>query len=150
MAQTYYAQDIITDASRTIEAIASGEPLNPNELSDGLISLNKIVDDWGGLGLLTIQIAEQVISLASESQPYALSYRPSKILSASCTHGVLSAEVEVLSAAQWSEIVDASRSGKFATKMFCDHAFPNSNIFWWPTASGSLHLFYHATLAQWV
>ena len=150
MAQTYYAEDIITDASRTIEAIASGEPLNPNELSDGLISLNKLVDGWGALGMLIVQVAEQQISLASEAQPYALSYRPSKILSAYCVHGVLSAAVEVLSAAQWSEIVDTSRSGKFATKMFCDYAFPNSNILWWPTASGTLHLLYHATLPQWV
>jgi hypothetical protein len=149
MAQTYFAQTLITDAARTIQAIASGETLNGAELSDGLISLNKLVDQWASLGLLIMQITEGQINLAGAAQPYALGYRPSKITAAYCDSGALQAPVEILSPAQWSEIVDNSRSGKFATKLFCDYASPNSNIFWWPTATGTLHLFYFAALAQW-
>jgi hypothetical protein len=149
MAQTYYAQALITDAARSIQAIASGETLNGAELADGLISLNKLVDQWASLGLLIMQITEGQVNLNGAAQPYSLGYRPSKITAAYCDSGTLQAPVEILSPAQWSEIVDNSRSGKFATKMFCDYALPNSNIFWWPIATGTLHLFYFAPLTQW-
>jgi hypothetical protein len=148
MAQTYYAQDLITDAARTIGAIASGESLTTDELNDGLISLNKIVDGWSALGLLIMQIAEQVIPLNGQNQPYTLAYRPSKIRAASCSSGVVSMPVEILAAEQWSQIVDNSLSGAYASKMFCDYALA-SNIFWWPTATGDLHLFFFQALTQW-
>lgn len=147
MAQTYYAQDLITDAARTIQALASGETLNNAELNDGLISLNKLIDQWAALGLLIMQITESQINLSGANQPYLLGYRPAKIRSAFCDSGSLQAPVEICSPEQWSQIVDQSRSGKFATKLFCDYAL-NSNLFWWPTATGVLHLFYFAALTQ--
>jgi hypothetical protein len=149
MAQTYLAQALITDAARAIQAIASGETLNGAELSDGLISLNKLVDQWAALGLLIMQLTEGQINLAGANQPYSLGYRPAKIKSAYCDSGSLQSPVEICSAEQWSQIVDQSRSGKFATHMICDYAIPNSNILWWPTATGTLHLFYFAPLTQW-
>lgn len=172
----FYAQDLITDAARAIWAIADGETLNQSEYTDGLNSLNKLVDAWGALGILNLQLAEFDLQLNGLTQPYSLGFRPAKITAAACNSGTimkpnfpsgngsLTSPIEILSSEQWSQITDLSRSGKFATKLFCDYAdtlvsstpvtspptmVPSSNISWWPEATGVLNLYYYPAPELW-
>jgi hypothetical protein len=149
----FTAEGIITDALREIGALASNDLGGPGapttqELTDGLNSLNKLVDRWSMLGILILQIVEYAQALSGFTGPFALA-RPAKIKAARCLSGTLSAPVEICSAEQWTEIVDESRSGKFATKMFIDYQWPTSNFWVWPAATGTLYLYYFTPLAQW-
>jgi len=136
---TITASQLISDALLTIGSIASqgtaDETPVTSETGDGLVSLNKLIDSWSVVDADLIQLVETAISMGGAG-PYTTA-RPVKIKAASCKSGQISAPVEICSAEEWSEIVDASRAGQFCTKLFCDYAWPNSNISVWPAASGS-------------
>jgi hypothetical protein len=141
---TIVASALITDAALTIGAIPPGGILNTSELNDGLVSLNKLVDAW--TDLMLVQLVSATLATGG-SGPFTLA-RPIKIKSARCSSGSISAPVEICSAEQWAEIADNSRSGTYATKLFCDYAYPTSNIYVWPAATASLKLISYMPFTQ--
>ncbi len=145
------AQQLISDALLTIGAIASQGTVDEtpvtSEQNDGLSALNKLIDGWSVIDADLIQLATVSIAMTGYG-PYTTP-RPVKIKAANCKSGQISAPVEVCSAEEWSEIVDESRSGQFCTKLFCDYAYPTSNILVWPAAAGStLALYTYLPLTQ--
>ena len=146
------AQQLISDAMLALTALASqgtqDETPVASELTDGLSALNKLIDGWSVIGGDLIQLVTTSIAMGGGNGPYTTP-RPVKIRAANCKSGQISSPVEVCSPEQWSEIVDESRSGQFATKLFCDYAYPTANIYVWPAAAGStLSLYAFMPLAQ--
>lgn len=141
---TIIASALITDAALSISAIPAGGTLNASELADGLVSLNKLLDSW--TDLMLVQLVSTTVA-TSGAGPFTTA-RPIKIKSARCSNAAISSPVEICSPEQWAEIADNSRSGIFATKMFCDYAYPTSNIYVWPAATASLKLITYMPFTQ--
>jgi len=145
----FTALTIITDAALTIGAVAAGESLSTSEQNDGLDALNTLLDVFSSVGAMIMQLSQTTVGLVATQGPYNLGVRPAKIKAASCLSGPLSAPVEIVSAEQWAQIVDESRSGLFATKLFCDYEYPASNVYCWPKATGTLTVWYYLPMEQW-
>jgi len=141
---TITALNIITDAALSINVIPPGGVLNPSEQSDGLISLNKVLDSWEDMML--VQLSRVTVATGGGG-PFTTP-RPIKIKSATCTAGSLQSQVEVCSPESWATVSDASRSGQLSSKLFCDYAYPTSNIYVWPASTGVLHLFAYLPLTS--
>jgi hypothetical protein len=134
---TITGTSLFTDAARMIGVIASGESLNTDEAADGLIVLNKLVDSWSAEQIPLPQLTLQSVSLSGAT---ATLTRPLKIKAAAAVNGNFSQPVEIASAERWAEIVDHARSGGFPDRLYCDYAYPTSNIYAWPSATCTLQL----------
>jgi hypothetical protein len=141
----YTGLQLITDALKENGILASGEVPSTDEQNDGLIVLNKLIDSWSAEQ--SIVPTEQKVTVATGGSGPFTTARPLKIKAAYCTSGNISSPVEICSAEQWAQIIDESRSGTYATKMYCDYAYPTSNIYVWPAATASLILIAFAPLS---
>jgi len=142
---SYTGQQLITDAMKELGILASGESPSTDESNDGLIVLNKLIDSWS-VEQIIVPVEQKVTVATGGAGPFTTA-RPLKIKAAYCSSGNISSPVEVCSAEQWAQIIDESRSGTYATKMYCDYAYPTSNVYVWPAATASLTLITFAPLS---
>lgn len=66
------ARDIISGALRLLGVIASGEPLGASEATDGLSSLNDMIDSWSNENLMIPNKVREVFALTGGKQSYTM------------------------------------------------------------------------------
>jgi hypothetical protein len=162
--------DLINSAAKALGKLRAGGGLCPSELTDGLGVLNALVDYWKTrrLFVYSTKIDFYVFSgkaPADANQPpiYQLgpgstdwpgSVRPTRIENANIcltdqTPGVFT-PVEILDAQGWAALGLEQMPVTIPTKMYCDYAFPNANLYFWgyPTIGYLLQLFTWLQVAQ--
>jgi hypothetical protein len=143
---TITGTNLITDALRTIAVVASAESPSSQELADGLVSLNKLIDSLGGEGVDLIQLT--VVSVSTGGRGPFTTARPSKIKAAVSAASGFAGPVKICSAEEYAQINDAGTTSSLCTHLFCDYAYPTSNIYIWPSTSAALTLYNYMPLTQ--
>lgn len=139
------ALDIVTSAMRLLNAVPSGEPISPEEASDGLVVLNQMVDAWQIDRLMIPSERIDDFSFISGQQAYTLGDganfdmpRPAEIDSISVVilsnpNNPLELEMEYTTReSEWQNILLKEISTSFPQFCYDDGDFPNRTLSFWP------------------
>jgi hypothetical protein len=149
-------RDLVSASMRLIGAIASGETPSNAEATDGLASINRMIDSWSNEGLMIYAIAEESpIPLAGGQSSYTLgsggdlATRPQEIERAVVRVNNVDYPVEILSVDQWSEIISKTIQSSIPQALYDDGGYPQRTLKLYPvpTGGGSLILWTKRTLA---
>ena len=133
----------MASSARLIGVLASGETLSGNEVADGLVILQQMVDEWQNerLDIFTINI--NTFPLTPGTQTYTLGTsgvfnipRPTRIERMSIQSLLNPAQplelpLEMLSDAGWQAIPVKNISSSLPTLVYDDGAFPLRNLNFW-------------------
>ncbi len=162
--------DLINNAAKALGKLRAGGGLSPSELADGLNVANGLVDYWltrrafvYAIRIDTYQFSDKapadnnqppVYQLGPGSADWPNSTRPTHIENANIcltdqNPGIFT-HVEILDADEWAAISLEQLPITIPTKMYCDYAFPNANLYFWgyPTLPYLLQLFTWQQIAQ--
>jgi len=154
---------MLNQAAKAIGKLRSGGGLCPSELTDGLIVLNNLVDFFTTRKafVYTTRMDEYTFSdkappdgnnpavyqLGPGSTDWPGSVRPTRIERANIilndtTPGVF-VPLDILDVDEWAAIRLEQLPVTLPTRMYCDYANPNANLYFWgqPTAPYILQLF---------
>jgi hypothetical protein len=135
--------DLLASAARLIGVLASGETLSGNEIADGLLIAQQMMDSWQAerLNIFSITISE--FPLTPGQQVYTLGTggnfnvpRPAKIERMSIVSLLNPAQplelpLEMLTEAGWQAIPVKLISSSLPTVVYDDGAFPLRNLNFW-------------------
>ena len=142
--------DLIQSSFRLIGTVAAAEVLETNELNDALISLNQMISSWNTEGASLFGRERITVSVNTGANSYALSKRPQHIESASVAISGIDSELEIVDSAGWEQVPEKAMSSVYIKKLFCDYAYPNSQVYIWPTPrlTGTLEVWIYTILTQ--
>jgi hypothetical protein len=143
------AQELINQSLRLIGELRTGRSASTLEYADALAALNQLLAAWSAENVPVFQVVKDVhaltgvISYTMGPSATINTARPTRIKSAAVVASSVSAPLELVTALQWTSLVDRSRAGKFAKSLYCDYGFPAVTVSLWPTpaSGGSLELF---------
>ena len=138
------AQDIINAAARKIRAIAAGDALNTNELADGLVDLNMLIDSMNtdGTNIYTIEV--DTYTFIPNTQTHTIGPgqqmngpRPTNIEKANVINLAnpslpTRTDLDILDAVEWGSIPNLSAGSPIPQKVYFDYGYPTGNISFWP------------------
>jgi hypothetical protein len=154
---------MLNGAAKAIGKLRPGSGLSPSELADGLVVLNNLVDYFltRRAFVYTTRMDEYTFShkappdgnnpvvyqLGPGSTDWPGSVRPTRIEHANIilndvTPGVF-IHLEILDVDQWAAVTLEQMPVTLPTRMYCDYASPNANLYFWgqPTLPYILQLF---------
>lgn len=141
------ARNIIEGALRLIGAISSGENASASEISDGLTTLNDMLDSWSNENNLLFVKTREVFNLVAGQQTYTIgpggnfdTTRPIKIIGAGLIENNIETPMDVITAFDWSQITQKTFDGSFPSKIYEESGYPFSNVIVWPTPISTLGL----------
>jgi hypothetical protein len=144
--QLYTANDLIRAAMRLIQVAAVDTDLTASELTDGLESLNRMVDSWSVDELMLYQVTREQFPLSSGENPYTIGYggtwntsRPTKIVDAYLTLNNGSIPVDypmmVLNYDDYNAIRLKTLSTNFPGYIYYQPSFPIAEVYIYPIFS---------------
>jgi hypothetical protein len=145
-------QDLITSSLRLLGVIAAGETPATEDLSDGLTTLNQMLDSWNSQHLTVYSIVNRTKVLSAGVGSYTMGTggaidfaRPVKIESANIIQSNgLSGTLELITSREWAAIEERGLSGVRPLKLYNNDDYPLTKLFLWPIPSGT------PTLDLWV
>lgn len=140
------ARDIIKGSLRLIGAIASGENPSASELSDGLDTLNEMLDSWSNESLLIHAKIRETFPLVGGKQSYSMgpsgdfdTSRPQRIENALLQDSSASPQYEtpikILVQDQWAAIPIKDISTSIPTELYVEDTYPLAALNFWPIPS---------------
>lgn len=155
--------DMLNGAAKALGFLRPGGGLNPDQLADGLIVLNTVVDYFTTRKAFVYTTRMDEYTFAPKSPPdannpavYQLgpssadwpgSVRPTRIEHAnivlnSAVPGIFY-ELYLMDVDEWAAISVEQLPVTLPTRLYCDYASPNANLYFWgqPTCPNILQLF---------
>lgn len=139
------AQDLIASSLRLIGVLASGESLPADMATDGLASLNDMLDSWSTNNLLIPNKVREVFSITSSKQSYTMgssgspdwsTSRPmwieNVLIQQGSGQGTVEFPVEMLTKDQWSDITTKQIQSTYPIYCYVEGTYPNETINFWP------------------
>ena len=135
------ARDLITNALRVLNAIASGEVPSAAEADDGLVTLNEMIGQWNTEELLVYEIVRNVLSVTSGNGTYAMATgstwnipRPVHIDRVNFLETATGRELpaKLLSEEEYQGIRLKNTTGSWPRWFYNDRAYPISTVTVWP------------------
>ena len=151
------AQDLIDQAMRRINVLASGETPTTQERNDGLVTLNQLLASWSAQLLPIPFLSFEGFALLGASSytigptSFFATVRPLHIKKAFVQNGALSKSPEIITTEKWASIKDRSRTGKLAEFLHYTQLTDQiGNIDLWPApiAGGTLTLYSYKPLTN--
>jgi hypothetical protein len=143
-------RDLVSATLRLIGASAPGESIAASEASDGLSSLNRMLDSWSNEGLLLYAVTkESAITLIPGTSTYTLgtggdiTTRPMSLTTAKYRDGSNQEyNLQILTAAEYADIPNKNLQS-IPTSLYDSGSYPQRSIVLYPvpSASGSLDLY---------
>lgn len=150
-------RDLISASLRLIGALAPGESLAASEATDGLASLNRMIDSWSTEGLIIHAVtAETAFALTASVATVTMgtsgniTTRPMSIESAFIRDGSTDYPLRILTHTEYAAIVDKTVQSDYPTALYDDGAFPQRTLTLYPvpSAAHSIVLFTKRALTQ--
>ena len=136
------ARDLINGALRLIGAIASGETLSGNELSDALLVLNDMMDSWSADGFMINEVKRESFPLIPSQQTYTIGIggnfntsRPTLIQEVTLDQNGVEIPVKIINLQEWAAITVKNVTSSIPQKMYIEGAFPLERFNIWPIPS---------------
>jgi hypothetical protein len=141
---------MLNAAAKALGKLRAGGGLCPSELADGLIVLNNLVDYWTTRKAFVYTTRMDEYAFTGKAAPDAVNpavytigpsgadftaARPTRIERANIvlndvTPGVFY-PLEILDVDQWAAITVEQLPVTLPSKMYCDYAVPNANLYFW-------------------
>lgn len=139
----YTAGSLISSSLRLIGVLASGETETANESTDGLNSLNDLLDSWSTESLLIPNKVREVFALVASQQTYTMGAggnfdtpRPQRIetalLQLTSNSPVIELPMKILTKDQYAGILIKTNASTFPLYLYSDQAYPLTTISVWP------------------
>jgi hypothetical protein len=139
-------RDLVTASLRLIGAIAPGESLEASEATDGLASINRMLDSWSNEGLLIYSNAKETFTLTPGTQSYTMgpsgnfnTTRPQKIeqvlLQINTTPVSTEYQCEILSLDEWTRILQKQISTPYPNSVYINYSYPLATLEFYPVPS---------------
>jgi hypothetical protein len=119
---------LIHSSFRLIGAIASGETLEANELTDAFAALNQLVSSWNTEGASIVGRKRLLVSVGGGNS-YTLSERPVKVESASVQSGGIDSPLEIVDSVGWESTPEKAAQSVYVKKLFCDYGYPTATVY---------------------
>lgn len=147
--------DLISAALRLIGVLASGESPSASEATDGLSSLNDMIDSWSNENLLIPSKVREVFPLVVGQQTYTWgtggnfnSPRPQKIEQALIQIVAYTPPLElpmkILNQEQFAGILLKTLTSTYPMYIYCDNAYPLANVNVWPVPGQGDNLVFYS------
>ena len=144
--QLYTGNDLVRAAMRLIQVASVDTDLTASELSDGIESLNRMIDSWSLEELMLYQVIREEFPLISGKNPYTIglggdwdTIRPTKIVGAYLTLNNGSIPVDypmvVLNYDDYNAIRLKTLSTNFPGYLYYQPAFPIAEAYIYPIFS---------------
>ena len=135
--------DLINRSLRLLGVLASGESASSSEATDGLNSLNDLIDSWSNENLLIPNKLREVFPIVVNQQSYTWgtggnfnSARPQKIENAiiqlNTQTPALEIPLKILTKDQYAGIILKGIISTFPLYIYYDNAFPLGSVNVWP------------------
>jgi hypothetical protein len=143
-------RDLVSASMRLIGALAAGESPDAQEATDGLASINRMIDSWSTEGLLIYAITQEAaLTLTAGDATVTMgasgdiTTRPQKIVAAAIRDGSMDYPVSILSAEEYAAIPNKSVQSTYPTSLYDDGGYPQRTLTLYPVpnAAKSLVLF---------
>lgn len=143
-------RDLVSASARLLGVLATGETLSAQEATDGLATLNRMLDSWSEEKLLVYARVREVFALTPGQSSRTLgtggnfnTARPQAIAQARLLVNGLEYPVDILSEAEWAAIADKSVQTEIPTAIYPEGTYPleTVNIYPVPSAANSLVLY---------
>ncbi len=140
------ARDVIKGALRKLGVLAAGETPSAAELSDGLSSLNDMLDTWSAQNLMIHQNVREEFTLTAGQQLRTLgptgnfvTTRPTFVDSATIEDQSSSDSIErpltKITTQQWAAIQNKSATTDLPSALYIEDTYPNLNLYFWGVPS---------------
>lgn len=150
-------RDLVTASLRLIGAVAPGESIAASEATDGLATINRMIDSWSNEGLLinainqetplTLTAGDGTITLGTSGD---IANRPMSIESALIRDGSTDHQIQFLSLQEFSSIQNKNLQTTYPGYAYDDGGYPLRTITLYPVPSAdhSLVLFTKRSITQ--
>lgn len=146
--QLYTGFDLVKASMRLIQVSAADTDLTAAELSDGIQSLNRMLDQWGVEELMLYQVVRETLPLVASQNPYTIgsngdlnTIRPTKIVDAYLTIQTGSLPVDypmqVINYDDYNAIRLKTLSTNFPSYLYYEPSFPLGKIYIYPICAVS-------------
>ena len=132
------AREFLTKTFQLAGILASNEALSASEASDGLVSLNELIESWSVEGLMIPTVSQESFSLVASQASYTIgssgnfnTTRPINIENASVLINGTSYQLDILNSDQRAELVNQSLMG-LPTKVYYDKSVPTGTLYFYP------------------
>lgn len=137
--------DLIRSSMRLIGAIATGETPTAEELEDGLLVLNDLLENWSTEKLSVWGSANETFSLVANQAVYTVgpsgnwnTQRPQDIDGAYCNFGGVDFPIEVISQEQYNGISLKTMKQPIVERLLYVNEFPLGLVTVWPVPAQSI------------
>lgn len=135
---------ILTASARKIGAVASGETLTPEELSDWLLALQSMLRAWSARGIVVNASVRENFTLTAGTSLYTWgsggtfnSARPNRIEGAEIRDSEgTSHQVDIIGEGVYRSISVKAAIGR-PSKLFCNFLYPLAYVYTYPTANAA-------------
>jgi len=141
---------LIHSSFRLIGAIASGETLETQELTDAFASLNQMIALWNTEGASLVGRKRLLVSVSGMNGPFPLSERPVKVESASVASGGIDSPLAIVDSAGWEQVPEKQMQSVYVKVLYCDYAYPTASVYIAPVPrlGGSLEVWIYVIIPQ--
>lgn len=149
MAATRLVRDLITRAARIATVIGGAEPLDANDASDILLSLNQMLDSWQAERLYAYNIIERSTPLIAGQDTYligpaqalAITVRPMRLEYAFTRDAQgYDRPMEIITHLEYADLFLKTLAGAYPTMVHFDPQWPNGRVRIWPLTNPSIPL----------
>lgn len=151
MAATRTVRDLVTRAARIATVIGGAEPLDANDASDILLSLNQMLDSWQAERLYAFKINELTVPLVAGDADYTIGpgltdivtpVRPIRLEYAFTRDAQgYDRPLEVLkNREEYADLFLKSLPGAYPVYAYLDPGYPVGTVYVWPLTNPSIPL----------
>lgn len=151
MAGTRTVRDLIQRSMRVATILGAGDPMDPNDAADGLLSLNQMLDAWQAERLFCYALSEQTFVLPAGTPSVTIgpagdvdvAVRPPRIEYAFTRDATnVDRPLSIVPAEVWAAITIKSLGDSFPSALYYVPSYPLgvANLWQLPVAGLTLHL----------
>lgn len=141
-------QDVVTGSLRLLGVYGAGDTPEPEDLADGLITLNEMLNDWNSQHLAVYVIVNRILPLTATTGIYTIGPggtfdypRPVKIESAGIIQSNgLRTDLKLDTSAEWGMIPEKTVAGRLPLRMYNNNDYPLAALRFWPVPSQNCQL----------
>lgn len=140
-------RDLVTASLRLFGAVAPGESVAASEASDGLASINRMLDSWSNEGLiihtitqetpLTLTVSDGTVTVGTSGD---ITTRPMSIEAAVIRDGSTDYPLNILSLEQYTAIANKSAEATYPTDLYDNGGYPQRTLYLYPVPSAAKQL----------